>query len=48
LLQLELAALLDVDDLFVWQAAAFEPVAGELESVLERLGLLRNRVALAA
>jgi len=47
-LQLELAALLDVDDLFVWQAAAFEPVAGELESVLERLGLLRNRVALAA
>jgi len=48
LLQLELAALLDVDDLFVWQAAAFEPVAGELESVLERLGLLRDRVALAA
>jgi len=48
LLQLELAALLDGDDLFVWQAAAFEPVAGELESVLERLGLLRDRVALAA
>lgn len=47
-LQVHLAALLDVDDAFVWPPAAFEPVAGELERVLERLGLLRAELAVAA
>lgn len=46
-LQAHLAALLDVDDAFVWPAAAFEPIAGELELVLARLGLLRTELAVA-
>ena len=44
----QLPALLDLDDAFVWPAAAFDPVAGELERVLERLGLLRAELAVAA
>lgn len=47
-LQRHLAALLDVDEVFVWPAAAFAPVADELERVLERLGLLRAELAVAA
>jgi len=47
-LQGHLAALLDVDDAFVWPGAVFDPVADELERVLERLGLLRVELAVAA
>ena len=47
-LQGHLLGLLDLDDVFVWPAAVFEPVAGELERVLERLGLLRAEPAVAA
>jgi hypothetical protein len=47
-LQGHLLVLLDLDDAFVWPAAEFEPVAGELERVLERLGLLRAELAVAA
>ena len=36
------------DDTFVWPAAEFDPVVGELERVLERLGLLRAELAVAA
>ena len=43
-----LRGLLDLDDMFVWPAAEFDPVAGELERVLERLGLLRAELAVAA
>jgi hypothetical protein len=43
-----LLGLLDVDDVFVWPAHAFAPVADELDRVLERLGLLRSGLALAA
>ena len=48
LLQGHLLGLLDLDDMFVWPAAEFEPVADELERVLERLGLLRAELAVAA
>lgn len=43
-----LTGLLGVDDVFVWPVAQFEPVADELELVLERLGLARSAVAAAA
>jgi hypothetical protein len=46
-LQGHLLGLLDLDDMFIWPAAAFEPVAAELERVLDRLGLLRTELALA-
>jgi hypothetical protein len=46
-LQGHLIGLLDLDDMFIWPAAVFEPVADELERVLERLGLLRAELALA-
>ncbi len=46
-LQGHLVGLLDLDDMFIWPAAAFEPVADELERVLGRLGLLRVELALA-
>ena len=46
-LQGHLLGLLDMDDMFTWPAAVFEPVADELERVLERLGLLRAELALA-
>ena len=38
----QLRALQADDDVFVWPAAAFEPVAAEVEGVLERLGLRRS------
>ena len=47
-LQGHLLGLLDVDDVFVWPAADFAPLAGELERVLGRLGLLRAGLAVAA
>ena len=47
-LQGHLLGLLDLDDVFVWQALQFAPLADEVERVLERLGLLRDRVSLAA
>lgn len=41
-----LHGLLEADDVFVWPAAQFAPVADEVERVLERLGLTRTeRVA---
>jgi hypothetical protein len=46
-LQGQLLGLLDLDDMFVWPATAFEPVADELERVLDRLGLLRVELAVA-
>ena len=46
-LQGHLLGRLDMDDMFVWPAGVFEPVAGELERVLERLGLLRAERATA-
>ena len=47
-LQGHLLGLLELDDMFVWPAAEFEPVAGQLERVLERLGLLRAELAVTA
>jgi hypothetical protein len=47
-LQAHLLGLLEIDDVFVWPAAEFAPVAYELERVLERLGLLRVELAAAA
>jgi hypothetical protein len=47
-LQSHLHGLLELDDMFVWPAAEFDPVAGELGRVLERLGLLRAELAVAA
>ena len=44
----KLLGLLDLDDMFVWPAALFEPVADELERVLGRLGLLRGELVVAA
>jgi len=43
-----LAALLELDDMFVWPAALFEPVADELERALDNLGLLRAGLDVAA
>lgn len=47
-LQGHLQSLLDLDDMFVWPAAVFGPVADEIERVLERLGLLHAELAIAA
>jgi hypothetical protein len=47
-LQGHLVGFLDMDDVFVWPAEAFVPVADELVRVLERLGLLRAEHAVAA
>ena len=48
-LHVHLAGLLGKDDISVWPASEFEPVAAEVERVLERLGLLRAApVALTA
>jgi len=47
-LRAQLLALLELDDAFVWPGAAFDPVADELERVLERLGLLRVELVAVA
>ena len=47
-LQAALAGLIDVDDLFVWPAAEFEPVAEAVVATIERLGLARAAAAVAA
>jgi hypothetical protein len=48
-LQRALADLIERDDIFVWPAAEFEPVANAIARTFERLGLLRDpRVAVAA
>lgn len=48
-LERHLESLLELDDVFVWPAGEFAPVAGALEGVLDGLGLLRDvRVAAAA
>ncbi|HUQ22834.1 MAG TPA: hypothetical protein VM049_07435 [Gaiellaceae bacterium] len=47
-LQGHLLGLLDMDDMFVWPADVFAPVACEVERVFERLGLARVELALAA
>ena len=44
----ELTTLQGRDDPFVWPAAAFEPVALEVERVFERLGLTQLALPLAA
>src|SRR6185295_15216666 len=44
-LERHLTGLVDLDDVFVWPTAEFEPVAAEVVATLERLGLLRARVA---
>ncbi len=44
-----LAGLIEVEDVFVWPAAEFEPVAHAVEATFERLGLLRvPRITVAA
>lgn len=47
-LQGHLAGLLDLDDVFVWPAAEFAPVAAEVGLTLGRLGLRRGHPAVAA
>jgi hypothetical protein len=47
-LQGHLAGLIAADDIFVWPAAEFEPVADEVVLIFGRLGLLRRHRALAA
>ena len=47
-LQGHLAGLLDMDDVFVWPGAEFEPVAAETMRTLDRLGLARGLPAVAA
>jgi hypothetical protein len=48
-LQRALADLIERDDIFVWPAAEFEPVANAIGVTFERLGLLRDpRIAVAA
>ena len=48
-LQRALADLIERDDIFVWPAAEFEPVANAIARTFERLGLLGDpRVAVAA
>ena len=48
-LRAALAGLIELDDVFVWPAAEFEPVAHAVAETFERLGLLRApRVAVAA
>lgn len=46
-LQGHLAGLIDIDDVFVWPAAQFAPLAVEVDRVLARLGLVRAEPALA-
>jgi hypothetical protein len=48
ILEGKLAGLVELDDVFVWPADDFVPVADEVELALERLGLLRRRAAVAA
>jgi hypothetical protein len=43
-----LAGLIDANDIFVWPAAEFEPVADEIAVTFERLGLVRRRLTVAA
>jgi len=47
-LERQLGMLLEADDAFVWPAMELEPVAVEVERVLERLGLLRAGLVAAA
>lgn len=47
-LQRALADLIDRDDVFVWPAAGFAPIAEAIAGTFERLGLLRPAVAAAA
>jgi hypothetical protein len=47
-LRSHLASLIDANDIFVWPAAEFEPVADEIALTFERLGLLRRRPAVVA
>ena len=48
-LQTALAGLIELDDVFVWPAAEFEPVAARSSETFDRLGLLRApRVTVAA
>lgn len=47
-LERQLEALQEADDVFVWAEVEFAPVAAEVERVLGRLGLLRERVIAAA
>ena len=43
-----LASLIELDDIFVWPAGEFEPVADAVVSTFERLGLLAVPAAVAA
>ena len=47
-LEQHLASLQAVDDVFVWPAAEFAPAGGELERVLDRLGLFPGALVAAA
>lgn len=47
-LEQHLASLQAADDVFLWPTAEFAPVGVELERVLERLGLLRRALTIAA
>ena len=49
MVQRALADLIERDDVFVWPAAEFEPVANAIGVTFERLGLLCDpRIAFAA
>jgi hypothetical protein len=43
-----LTRLVDADDVFVWRADEFEPVAAEVARTFARLGLLRRELAVVA
>lgn len=47
-LERQLETLQAADDVFIWAEVEFAPVAAEVERVLARLGLLRDRVSVAA
>jgi hypothetical protein len=47
-LRLQIEELIAADDIFVWPASDFAPVAVEIERVFASLGLLRAGVAVAA
>jgi hypothetical protein len=47
-LQGHLAGLIAGDDIFVWPAAQFAPVADEVALIFERLGLRPQRIVAAA
>jgi hypothetical protein len=47
-LQSQLAGLIDANDIFVWPAAEFEPVADEIALTFELLRLSRRRLVAAA